>query len=506
MRIRAAAIAALLPAVAAAQTPLSAIDWLNRPPPRSLPGTVLMEPPVAGTALRPPVEVTPLERLALPVGLVSSRVTGLPIDLWQGSDPAELAALIDSVPVEHSPAMQTLLYTLLLSETRAPAGGDGADILLLARIDRLMDLGAVDPAQALIQMAGPTETRERFRRWFDATLLTGDEDRSCAALTADPWLSPNLAATIFCTARRGDWNTAALLLETAHALEALPGPQLDLLDRFINPDIYEGAPPLPAPANPDPLTFRLFEAIGQRLPTTALPRAFATADLRDVAGWKARIEAAERLTRIGALTPNLLLGLYTERSPSASGGVWDRVAAIQRFDTALGTGSAKAVAKTLPKAWAAAGEARIEVAFAEMFAERLAAVDLSGKTAALAWRVRLLSADYEQAARAPHPPTPQATFLAALAQGDPVAAEPPDARAQAISAAFAPDPPVPPDLRTLLDSARLGEAILRAMALFESGRQGNTGDLTGALATLNAVGLQDTARRAALQLMLLGPE
>lgn len=465
-----------------------------------------MEPPVASDALRPPVEVAPLERLALPVGLVSARVTGLPIDLWRGSDPAELAALIETVPVERSPAMQMLLYTLLLSETRAPAGGDSADLLLLARIDRLMDLGAVDPAQALIQMAGPTETRERFRRWFDATLLTGDEDRSCAALTVEPWLSPGLAATIFCTARRGDWNTAALLLETAHALDALPGPQLDLLDRFISPDIYDGAPPLPAPDNPDPLTFRLFEAIGERLPTTALPRAFAIADLRDVAGWKARIEAAERLTRTGALTPNLLLGLYTERSPSASGGVWDRVAAMQRFDTALNTGSAKAVAKTLPKAWGAAREAGIEVAFAEMFARRLAAVDLSGRTAALAWRVRLLSPDYEQAARAPHPATPRAPFLAALAQGNPSAAEPPDARARAISTAFAPDVEIPPELRMLLDSGRLGEAILRAMALFDSGRQGNTSDLTAALGTFNAVGLQDTARRAALQLMLLGPE
>ena len=48
------------------------------------------------------------------------------------------------------------------------------------------------------------------------------------------------------------------------------------------------------PGAPDPLTFRLFETIGERLPTAALPRAFAHADLRDVAGWKAQIEAAER--------------------------------------------------------------------------------------------------------------------------------------------------------------------------------------------------------------------
>ena len=44
-----------------------------------------------------------------------------------------------------------------------------------------------------------------------------------------------------------------------------------------------------------PLLFRLHEAIGEPLPTGALPRAYAVADLRDLAGWKPQLEAAERL-------------------------------------------------------------------------------------------------------------------------------------------------------------------------------------------------------------------
>lgn len=222
MQTRAALLAllgaGLVAGATAAQQPLSAIDWLNQPPPRNLPGTVLLEPPVSNSALKPEIEVTPLDRLAPPIGLVPWRVTGLPVDLWRGSDPDDLSRLIASVPVHASPAMQTLLYTLLLSESRAPVADEMADRLLLARIDRLQELGAVDPAQALVQMAGPADNAERFRRWFDTTLLTGDEDRSCAALTAAPYLAPDYAATIFCAARRGDWETAALTLETAHAL------------------------------------------------------------------------------------------------------------------------------------------------------------------------------------------------------------------------------------------------------------------------------------------------
>jgi len=508
MRIKAALLALSLPLAAAAQdAPLSAIGWLDQARPSGLPGPVLLEPPVADQALRPEIEVSPLEELAPPLGLVPPNVTGLPVDLWHGSDARQLARLIAEAPVLGSPAMQALFYTLLLAEKRPPAGAAGpeAEALLLAQIDRLIDLGATDPALALSELAGPLRSEALFRRWFDTTLLTGEEDDSCAALRAQPYLAPGYPALIFCTVRAGDWQTAALTLETAHALDLLPPLQLALLDRFLSPEIFEGAPPLPAPDDPDPLTFRLYEAIGERLPSTGLPRAFANADLRDLAGWKAQIEAAERLTRIGALNPNKLLGLYTERAPAASGGVWDRVAAVQRFDTALNTGSAEAVAKTLPTVWAQIRDAGLEVPFAQLFADRLTAVPPEDPAAAaLAWRIRLLSSGYETAARRPPEQTREAAFLAALARGAPEDAPALDGRARAIADGFAATAQPPQELRQALDAGRLGEVILRTIVLFDSGARGNSADLTAALATLRAIGLEDTARRAGLQLMLIG--
>lgn len=502
--VRLAALLVCLPVAGLAQqTPLSAIDWLANPAPETLPGTVLLEPPVTQSGLTPQIEVTPLEALPVPLGLVSTKVTGLPLDLWQGSDPVLLAERLMRVPVRDNPAMQTLLYTLLLSETRPPyASPQAAETMLLARVDRLMQLGAVDPAQALIQLAGPTTSAERFRRWFDATLLTGDEDSSCAALAASPHLATDYAALIFCTARRGDWTSAALTLETAHALELLPPEMLSLLDRFLSPEIFEDLPPPPAPARPDPLTFRLFEAIGEPLNTSGLPRAFANADLRDLAGWKAQLEAAERLTRIGALTPNQLLGLYTQRSPAASGGIWDRVEAVQQFETALQSGSAEAVAKTLPIAWAAMRQARLEVPFAQLFAEALPVLD-APEAAALTWRIRLLSPGYETAAHDPADTSGDRAFLAALARGVPGSVAPPSPQAGAIADGFDSATALPPEMEAMLSDGHLGEAILEAMDRFGSGAMGNHDDLGVALALFRRVGLEDTARRAALQLMLL---
>lgn len=505
MRISVCLFLFCVPAAVLAQQPLSAIDWLNKAPDVSLPGTVLLEPPVTKTGLRPEIEAVPLDALTPPLGLVASNVTGLPVDLWKGSDPERLVQLIERINVRGSPAMQTLLFTLLLSESRAPQGAQASEAMLLARLDRLMQLGAVDPTQALVQLAGPTDSRDRFQRWFDATLLTGDEDRACSALTAAPYLSDSYAAQIFCKARLGDWQSAALTLETTHALELLPPDELAVLDRFLSPDIFEGAPALPQPQRPDPLTFRLFETIGERLPTSSLPRAFATADLRDVAGWKAQLEAAERLTRIGALTPNHLLGLYTDRQPAASGGIWDRVRAVQRFETALNTGNEKAIGKALTTVWAAMREARLEVAFAELFSDQLAVQNFADpQIAGLAWRIRLLAGAYETASQRPPDNSSRHTFLAALAQGDPGRAIAPDAQTQAIADGFADNAPAPTEVQTLIDNGQLGEAILQTMNLFVQGARGNEADLTSALAAFRSVGLEDTSRRAALQLMLLG--
>ena len=504
MRIDCAVFALFLPTAALAQAPLSAIEWLGENAPQVRSGPVLLEPPVTKTALHPQIQVQPLRQLADPVGLVPASVTGLPEDLWRRSDATALATLIADVPVQDSPAMQTLLYTLLLSETRPPDGVRAEETLLLARLDRLLELGAVDPAQSLAEAAAPRKSPARFQRWFDAALLTGNEEATCAALDEAPHLKPDYDAQIYCDMRLGDWETAALTLEAAHALELLPPDRLALLDRLLSPEVFDDAPPLRAPDAPDPLTFRMFEDIGEPLPTAALPRAFATADLRDVAGWKAQVEAAERLTRIGALPPNRMLGLFTERSPAASGGIWDRITALQRFETALDHRSAEAVAKTLPPVWEAMQAAQLEVPFATLFASRLSDIVLDDPRArAIAWRVALLSPDYETAAQTPLGQGSADQFLAALALGDPGSVPAPGGRALAIADGFAEEPLLPQRIDGALADGRLGEAILIAMQYFDRGATGNPTDLTAALATFRSVGLEDIARRAALQVMLL---
>jgi hypothetical protein len=224
--------------------------------------------------------------------------------------------------------------------------------------------------------------------------------------------------------------------------------------------------------------------------------------LRSTAGWKAQIEAAERLVRVGAIAPNVLLGLYTERLPAASGGVWDRVDAFQQFDTALAAGDPGAVARSLPVAWAAMTAAELEVPFAMLFADRLSRLPLTGQAAAIAFDVALLSPGYAAAAKAHRPASPREAFLVALATGNLAGALPQDSLGRAIAPAFL-RPGATPDLAALMEQERLGEALLSAMSRISRGLEGNLQDVTDGLSFLRHVGLEDVARRTALQLVLL---
>ncbi len=500
-----ALLAALMAGPAAAQDPLSAIDWLSD----SVATPVAMPAPDATPQTTPAPDILPEVITTTPIdgptwdaaGLLPISVTGLPRDLWGRTPVEDLARMIRAERVDTLPAIQDLLYTLLQAELDPPFDAEGRGRMFLARIDKLLDLGAIEPAMALLEQAGPTAP-ELFRRIFDVSLLLGEEDRACETMRAQPQIAPTFPARVFCLARGGDWNAAALSLRTGEALGYVTEEEADLMTRFLDPELSEGEPPLPQPARPTPLIWRMFEAIGEPIPTASLPVAFAHGDLRSNTGWKAQLEAAERLARMGALPPNRLLGLYSEGAPSASGGVWDRVQAMQRLESALADGDRAAIAAATLRAWRVMAGAELEIVLAALHGPTLAALDLPAEAAAVAFRLGLLSSDYESVAIAHEPANAEEAMLSALARGDVEGIAPPGGTASALVAAFAATT-LPEGTEALVTDHRLGEAILTAADQIRQGVLGDLAALESGLATLRMVGFEDVARRAALQILLL---
>ena len=485
-----------------ASDPLSAIEWLEKQPkqivvPLESPQITIDEPAVAGSVTTPKVTVTPLGApVRAAAGLLPSNVTGLPRDLWQGSDAEAVSTLIKDLNAEKLPALQELLFTLILAEANPPRDAQNSEFLR-ARLRKLLSLGALDPAAALLMRADPAHP-DLFDLYFDVSLLSGDPDAPCKALKAQPSLSRDFAPRIFCDVQLKDWDNAALTLSTADAIGALEPTDVALLERFLDPELFEQTPP--APQSLSVLRFRLFEAAGESLPTTSLPRAFAATDLSGDAGWKPQLDAAERLARVGAISENRLLGIYTSRIPSASGGIWDRIEAVQRLDIALKSDDPVAILKQLRRAWEKMKEVQLEVPFAALFAQDLLRLPNKGADADLITKIALLSPIYEQAAE-------RRTENVTLIMAQSVAIGEPKAQStlplsQTLTDSFS-GAGAPQTLTDIAGKARLGEAILRAIALAISGAEGDPATLQNGLAFLRSVGLEDTVRRAALQLILL---
>lgn len=436
-------------------------------------------------------------------GLVSPKLAGLPPTLWTGSDSTRLAQLMRGMPPLTHPALQDLFDTLLLVEAEPPAGS--GDALLVARVDALLLHGALDPAQALLERAGP-DTPDLFRRWFDISLLEGTEDRACATFDAKPDLTPNYPTRIFCLARGGRWYTGALTLETATALGQIDEPTRDRMARFLDPELFEGEPGPPVPDPVTPLDFRVLEAVGEPVPTAALPLAFAQTDLRHIIGWKAQLEAAERLARVGALPANKLLGIYSARQPAASGGVWDRVALIQALDIAVTAGNADDVARILPEAYAAMHAVGLEAVLSEIFAPRLIRLPLPDPAAVEAYGMALIS----NTRAAFEPPRaglalPRMTeYASALALSKPPTVTAPNELASSLHRGLTVDH-VPDRFAEQVTAHRLGEALLEAIQILAEGPGADPADAGDAVQLIHAAGLEDAARQAALQVLLLDP-
>ena len=500
----ASAVAATLAAggAAAQDAPASAIPWLTDLLAGRSPAPPV-EPRADGIVDRP-IAVSPIGALSRDaLGLLAGRASGLPADALRGSDPARLAELLDAAPVEGPAAMQDLVRRILLAEFEPPSASAKPGGLFIARIDALILRGALDPALALLEAAGQSDAAT-FERMETAALLSGMDDELCRAVRAGDAPDASLSLRVFCLGRAGDWPAAALTLDLGRAIGAIDAARGERLARFLDPELFEDLLP-PEPIRPmTPLDFRLLDGVGETPPTRDLPLAYAASDLRPTMGWKRRIEAAERLFRAGALDTNHLLALYTEARASASGGVWDRVAAVQALEAALESEGKEALGAALPDAVGAMEAAGLLPALADLYGARVAerAAGCGGALEREALRLALLAPDPAAASSLQAPgDDDRLRFAQALAAGTSVRPPVDDPLAAAVASGFAPGGE-PNRLDRMARDGRLAEALLQVAASLADGARSDPVAVAEGLGFLRRAGLATLARRAALELLL----
>ncbi|PCH96176.1 MAG: hypothetical protein COB84_05210 [Rhodobacteraceae bacterium] len=490
----------ILPAHYAIADPLSAVDWLSdslQQPQQVAPA----DDPLDGISTET-IETTILSDVVKDtVGLLPAQVSGIPTDFWGDSAVKRLAAFIRYAPHGQVPEITNLWRRIILAELNAPVASSADNLLLLARIDNLLLAGDLNPAESLLKAADPND-QQLFRRWFDISILTQRSDEACARMIATPRFAPTLPARIFCLARSGDWSAAAITLSAARILGDVTKDEALLLGMFLDPEAFPEVSDIPSPIVMTPLTFIMREALGLPRPSQTLPLAFLHLDLQNKAGWKRRIIAAERLVREQALPTTSLLDIYLEGKPSASGGVWQRVSAVQRLKNALERDNQAALSAALINAHKTFEHERLRPVLAQWFGASLPNFTYDTAAQKIAFDLAALAQANPEKLKKIAPSTQTSQYILSLLDTETDVVPVGDLQLSIFNGLHGKtDKTV---LHQLVDDRRVGEAVLSALTLLQSGADTDVGDIETALSVLAYAGFKDEALRIAVQILILG--
>ena len=199
----------------------------------------------------------------------------------------------------------------------------------------------------------------------------------------------------------------------------------------------------------------------------------------------------------------VFLGIFTERPASASGGIWDKVSVIQRFEQAIHQKDQILAGQVLDDVFKDPDLRDLIAPTSRLFSNKLLTLDLSTKDRYMSQRFALFSKEFETVATLRYPETPKDALIKAVALNDFSNLTNSSALDSVIVKAFRAGR-VPFAVGSLMEQHKLGEAILTALIQFEKGSSGDLQDLMDSLSTLRFLGLDETARRATLYLLIVG--
>jgi hypothetical protein len=330
-----------------------------------------------------------VEGLAAPeldaIGLSGRAEGGFDRPLWQGSDPELVSQLLADLPVvTRVPPLRELTRRLLV--TGSPPGGSEPGRMLAARIERLVAMGDLDAAKAVVDHLPPPATDSVLtRRAAEVALLLGDDQSACRVADS---LGPTSGAefwaeiAVYCRLVEDDRSGARLgldlLREAGHnaddAFFALASAMVD----------QTGQPPLEDFAEPAAIHLALLALAEWPLPQDALTRAappvLAAVTRAPALAAADQLAAIEQAFLVGATSADRVAASYAEQDgagggaddlPSVQSG-WDAEARAMAYAAVRAASDPVARAALLDATWQAArGAERFLVAevFAQPFIE-----------------------------------------------------------------------------------------------------------------------------------------
>jgi hypothetical protein len=289
--------------------------------------------PLAGSGGEPGVEVDTLDKVdPETAGTLASDDGGLGFNLWQGTDRAYVAAMLEALPVRApSPVMRALMRRLLLTAAEPPksiapaaADDDGgkpaakSQSLITRRIQQLAAMGDVTGVSDLLAaIPGSITDPGLLQVEANARFLANDNARACGITAqqiqagAGPYWQK---AMIFCQILAGEPEKADLGISMLNELGVKEPAFFALTDHLLG----GASSQLASIADADGLLLAMARAAKTPLPADAT-RSDRPGVLRAIAvnpnvSADIRLEAAERAEAAGALDTEALRQLYSSVS------------------------------------------------------------------------------------------------------------------------------------------------------------------------------------------------
>ena len=250
------------------------------------------------------------------IGLIGEDQGGFPLTLWRGAQWSVVSGLMPRIPDGlGSPALRDMTRRLLVSRASVPVGKPLDASFVGLRIERLLAMGDVGNALALLKIT-PDERRDEAlaRTRIEALFFDSNNADACKAVLNAIRDYSGLywpQAQAFCLILSGSHARASLIADLLRERE-------DEIEKvfFAAIDALAGAKGGKSPAltAPSALHLSMMRAAGLRFPAeivqTAQASVLRVVALAPNAALDIRLIAAEKAHRIGALTDDEIFRFY----------------------------------------------------------------------------------------------------------------------------------------------------------------------------------------------------
>ena len=357
------------------EDPTSAVEWIQESKPSDSTELAHESYQDKRNLIKPKINKSNLKPSDLnSVGIISSKITGINPNIWQKINEKTLFFLLKSLPNLEFYSAQTFLKRILISQTNAPIQTFGASrsgqFYLLAKLDKLIDIGALDEAENTILQV-PEINSELFIRWKKISFLTGRIDEMCKNFLQNQSISKDLSVRIICFAQTGDWNAAALILSTVSSLNLVNKSREKLLIDYLDPDLFSIDQTSHDIKKFDEIDFYLTN-ISKNFQLNVPSRVkYMYSTSKNKSNTANKILAAETLVRKKSINSSSLLDIYRNSHIEGSTGLWKRAIAVKNLDNTLRRNNAQAVGIAVNQATKAMFQAKLLFVLAEGYATKL---------------------------------------------------------------------------------------------------------------------------------------